>query len=263
MNLLIITMLCVFSSAEMRLTPKQQATVLHEAQTSYDSGVSLQSADPVAAKESFRRSANRFQVLVNDGVVNGRLWFNLGNANVQAGEIGKAIAAYRSAQHYIPSDGRLQANLMHARTLVDNPIIGTTKRTFLDRLTFWHYTLPTSVRLGFGMMCWFAFWGLVGVRIFKGIPGFKSALCFLGFFSIVLSVSVGLDIATQHLQHGVIVNDEVIVRKGNGVNYAPLFKEPIHEGVEFEIIEQRPEWLHILLPNGSKGWVEESSALLV
>lgn len=263
MNLLLMTTICLFSFADMQLTPEQQITVLHEAQTAYDSGVSLQSADPVAAKESFRRSANRFQVLVNDGIVNGRLWFNLGNANVQSGEIGRAIAAYRSAQKYMPSDGRLQANLTHARTLVDHPISDTRKKTFLKRLAFWHDTLPTSARLGLGMVCWVAFWGLMSVRIFTGIPGFKTASCLLGFSSIVLSVSVGIDIADQELQHGVIVHEEVIVRKGNGENYSPLFKEPIHEGVEFEIIEQRPDWLHILLPNGSQGWVEESAALLV
>jgi hypothetical protein len=261
MNLVSLFTFCILSS--VHLTNEQQVAVLQEAQHAYDTGVSLQTADPVAAKESFRRSAERFQVLVDDGIENGRLLYDLGNANVQAGQIGEAIAAYRSASRYIPSDGRLHANLVHARSLVNNPIENKKTKSVLKRLAFWHDALPTSVRLGLGTMCWFAFWGLVSVRIFKGIPGFKTASCFLGFFSIVLSVSVALDIADQHSQYGVIVRDEVIVRKGNGANYSPLFKEPLQGGIEFEIIEQRPDWLHILLPNGSKGWVEENSTLLI
>jgi hypothetical protein len=247
----------------VQLTSEQQIAVLEEAQHAYDTGVSLQTSDPVAAKESFRRCAQRFQILVDDGIENGYLLYDLGNANVQAGQIGMAIAAYRSASRYIPSDERLHANLVHARSLVNNPIEYKKNKTILKRLVFWHDSYPTNVRLGLGMIGWFVFWGILSVRIFKGIPGFKTVSIFLGFLSIVLSVSVGFDMADQRSQHGVIVLDEVIVRRGNGVNYSPLFKEPIHEGVEFEIIEQRPNWLQILLPNGSKGWIEKSSALLV
>ncbi len=261
MNLLTIITLCLLSN--MQLTSEQQRAVLEEAQQAYDTGVSLQTADPVAAKESFRRSAQRFQILVDDGIENGYLLYDLGNAHVQAGQFGLAIAAYRSASRYIPSDERLHANLVHARSLVNNPIENQKSKTILTRLTFWHGSFPTNIRLGIGMISWFAFWGLMSVRIFKGIPGFKTVSIFLGFISIVLSVSVGLDITDQYSQHGVIVLNEVIVRKGNGMNYSPLFKEPIHEGVEFEIIEQRPNWVHILLPNGTQGWVEEESVNII
>ncbi len=261
MNLVTLLTLCILSSVQ--LTNEQQVAVLQEAQLAYDTGVSLQTADPVAAKESFRRSAERFQILVDDGIENGKLLFDLGNAQAQAGQIGEAIAAYRTANRFIPSDGRLRANLAHARSLVRNPIENTSRKSFLKPLAFWHHTLPTSVRLGFGILCWFAFWGLVSVRLFKHIPAFKTTTIILGFFSIVLSLSVGVDIADQQTPHGVIVSDEVIVRKGNGVNYAPLFKDPIHEGIEFEILEKRPNWLHILLPNDSKGWVEEESVQIV
>ena len=261
MNILTLFTLCILSSVQ--LTNEQQVAVLQEAQLAYDTGVSLQTADPVAAKESFRRSAERFQILVADGIENGLLLYDLGNAHVQEGQIGEAIAAYRAADRYIPSNGRLQANLVHARSLVNNPVKNTSKKSTLEQLAFWHDSLPASVRLGFGIVCWFAFWGLLSVRMFTHIPGFKTATIFLGLFSAALGVSIGVDLVEQQTSHGVIVFDEAIVRKGNGVNYAPLFNEAISEGVEFEIIEKRPDWLHILLPNGSKGWVKEESAQVI
>ena len=265
MNFLAITTCCLISwvSPDIHLTREQQIAVLSEAQAAYDHGVTLQTADPVAARESFRRSVERFQILVNDGVENGRLWYDLGNANIQAGEIGEAIAAYRSAARFIPSDGRLKANLQHARSLVQDPIKNTTTTTLLKRLAFWHESLPTQVRLLLGILAWSTCWVLITVRLFREIPGFKSITTGLGLFAIAMGISVGAHIADQHQNHGVLTASEVIIRKGNGTNYAPMFSQPIHEGVEFQIIEQRPNWLHILLPNGSKGWIHEDDAQIV
>ncbi len=257
------TVLLSLSSNQLHLTHDQQTAVLQEAQVAYDTGVSLQTADPVASKESFRRSAERFQILVNDGIENGKLWYDLGNAQLQAGEIGEAIGAYRSAQRYIPSDGRLTANLQYARSKVSNPIKSESTTSILKRLAFWHDALPTQVRLALGVILWFGCWTLVSVRLFKPIPGFKTASITLGCAALALGVSVGADIADQHQDHGVLTASEVIVRKGNGVNYAPMLKYPIHEGIEFDIIEQRPEWLHISLPNGSTGWIQEEDAQIV
>jgi tetratricopeptide (TPR) repeat protein len=259
----ISTLLIAFSSNQLHLTQDQQLAVLQEAQIAYDAGITLQTADPVASKESFRRSAERFQVLVHDGIENGKLWYNLGNAQLQAGEIGEAIGAYRSAQRYIPSDGRVTANLQHARSKVSNPIKSESTTSILKRLAFWHDSLPTQLRLTIGIIFWFGCWSIVSVRLFRTIPGFKTASISLGCAALALGISVGADIVDQHQDHGVLTANEVIVRKGNGVNYAPMLKDPIHEGIEFDIIEKRPDWLHIKLPNGSTGWIQEEDAQIV
>jgi hypothetical protein len=264
MNILALA-LCILSgfTTDQHLTKEQQIAVLSEAQTAYEYGVSLQTSDPVAAKESFRRSVERFEILVQDGVENGFLFYDLGNANVQAGEFGKAIAAYLSAGHFIPADGRLLANLQHARSLVQDPIQRNKTSSLLHRLAFWHDSLPANVRLIFGIVAWSACWVLITIRLFREPPGFKTSAVCLGFFAIAMSMSVGSNMADQHLDHGVLTAREVIVRKGNGTNYAPMFKEPIHEGVEFEIIEQRPNWLHIKLQNGATGWIHVDDAQIV
>ena len=265
MNLITITALCLISwtSQDIYLSKQQQIAVLSEAQMAYDQGVALQTSDPVAARESFRRSVERFQILVNDGIENGRLWYNIGNANIQANEIGEAIAAYKAAARHIPSDGRLKANVQHARTLVRDPIQDTAATSMLKRLAFWHETLPTQFRLLLGVLAWSTCWVLISVRLFREIPGFKTATVCLGFVAVAMGISIGANIVDQHKDQGVLTASEVIVRKGNGTNYAPMFSKPLHEGVEFDIIEQRPNWLHILLPNGSKGWIHEDDAQIV
>lgn len=247
----------------MQLSKEQSKAVLQEAQSAYDQGIRLQTADPVASKESFRRAAERFQILVDTGIENGKLWYNLGNAQLQSGEIGEAIASYRAGKRYIPSDGRVTANLRYARSLVTNPIQGEDAKSILSRLAFWHDDLPTQVRLAFCVVFWFVCWGLISTRLFRQIPGYKSATILLGCASVALGASVWVDIVDQHQDHGVVTTNEVFVRKGNGVNYAPMLKDPIHEGIEFEVIEQRPDWLHIKLPNGTTGWIQQDDAQIV
>lgn len=263
MTLPVILCVLAFSSPEVHLTHAQQIAVLEEAQSAYDNAIRLQTADPVASKESFRRAANRYQLLVDDGVENGKLWYDLGNAELQSGEIGEAIAAYRSAQRYMPSDGRLLVNLEHARSLVVNPMNSEDSSSMLKRFAFWHKTLPTQIRLTIGLVFWFACWTLIAVRFFIMIPGFKTASVTIGVTALALGVSVGTDIADQHTDHGVLTAKEVIVRKGNGMNYAPMFQEPLHEGIEFDILGQRSDWLHILLPNGTEGWIHGDDAKVV
>jgi len=255
--------LLTLSASPLQLTSEQQIAVQQEAQIAYDHGIALQTADPVASKESFRRSAERFQILVDTGIENGKLWYNLGNAQLQSGKIGEAIASYRSGKRSIPDNGRLTANLQYARTLVSNPMQGDDTNSILSKLAFWHYDLPTKARLTFCILFWFIFWGLVSTRLFKQIPGFKTASLTIGCASIALGISVGADILDQHQDHGVITTNEVIVRKGNGVHFAPILKDPIHEGIEFEVIEQRPDWIHIKLPNGTAGWIQEDDAQIV
>ncbi len=258
-----IVLALITTTTEIRLSHEQQIAVLQEAQIAYDHAVELQTADPVAAKESFRRAANRFQVLVDDGIENGKLWYDLGNAQLQVGEIGEAIAAYRSASRYIPSDGRVETNLEYARSLVTNRIDGENSTSLLNRLAFWHESLPTSVRLTLGITFWFACWTLVSIRLFRVIPLFKTASVSFGLFALALGVSVGADIADQHQDHGVLTTKEVIVRKGSGEQYGPMFNEPLHEGTEFEVLGQHQMWLHIRLPNGNEGWIGREDAQIV
>jgi len=262
-NIAAILLSILSASNGIQLTMEQQYSILDEAQVAYDQGIALQTADPVASKEAFRRSANRFKILVDDGIENGMLWYDLGNAQLQAGEVGEAIAAYRSAKRYLPSNGRVSANLDYARSLVINPMNLEDTPSILKRLAFWHESLPTQIRLYLGIILWFTFWALISVRIFRVIPGFKTSAIVTGLSALALCISVSADIADQRQSHGVLTAQEVIVRKGNGTNYEAMFQEPLHEGIEFEIVGNRRDWLHIRLPNGSEGWIEKKDAQIV
>jgi len=62
---------------------------------------------------------------------------------------------------------------------------------------------------------------------------------------------------------GVVLAEEVVARKGDSATYQPSFKEPLHVGAEFRLIEDRGDWVHIELADGRRCWVPKKNVGLV
>ena len=90
------------------------------------------------------------------------------------------------------------------------------------------------------------------------------ALGGLAFLWITAGLSVAADLWwSGDRGAGVLVADDVAVRKGDGEGFALQFEEPLHQGVEFEVVERRGGWLHIRLPDEKTGWIDADAAALV
>ena len=230
----------------------------------FDRGVERSRTDPAAAREIFSDAAERFQILIDGGIQNGKLYYNLANACLEAGQLGRAILNYRRAQRLLPGDGRIEHNLTYARSLRQDQIQATGQRAFLRTLFFWHYNTALRTRYVLAVALYLAFWLLLIARTF--VPRLPWRYVLLPVLLIWLAL--GISVATQSLhesteREGVLTASEVVVRKGNGRGFEPQFKQPLHEGAEFLIIEQRHDWLNIQLPDGKTGWIPESDAELI
>jgi hypothetical protein len=260
----IILLLLVAGTARADLTDAQREAVLAEAQQAYDDGVGLLRRDPGRARESFTTSAERFGQLVDDGVVNGALLYNLGNASLQAGDVGAAILRYRQAEAYIPGDGRLAHNLEYARSLRRTQIAPSGRRALAAALLQWHDRTALGVRYAIFAAAYLAFWVLLLVDRSRPMPLMRWLAGVLAVIWLAVGASVGADLlADDRERAGVVLDDDVIVRKGNGEGFEPQFEEPIHQGVEFELLDRRPGWLRIELADGNTGWIPESTAGLL
>jgi len=47
------------------------------------------------------------------------------------------------------------------------------------------------------------------------------------------------------------------------LTYEASFKDPLHAGTEFVLVEQRNDWLHVELPDGRRCWLPAQAAGLV
>lgn len=236
---------------------------LSDAREAFDRGSALLASAPDDAMAAFREARDKFQAVVDTGIENGQLYYNLGNTHLRLGEIGEAIADYRRAQRLTPGDSRLKANLRFARSLRRDHIVASGERALVQTVFFWHTALPARVRASAALVGYGLFWLLlVAQQLWPRARIRAAALVCLALW-VVLLVSVATDLPSQSgLTEGVLVANEVVVRKGNGEAYRPQFEEPLHEGVEFKMSELRGDWIHIELADGSQGWVRAHEAEL-
>jgi SH3-like domain-containing protein len=61
----------------------------------------------------------------------------------------------------------------------------------------------------------------------------------------------------------VILAKEVEIRKGDGTAYQRSYVDPLHDGTEFRLLEDRAGWYFILLPDGRRGWIPGTAAEMV
>ena len=239
---------------------------LASAQQSYDEATALQRSDAAAARVKFESAEKGFQQLVDDGAVNGPLLYNLGNAQLQQGKTGAAIGSYLRAQRLMPGDARLQANLAHARSLVKDRMDLGSGLLYEDVAGWWHL-LAQPTRLWLGLAAWIIGWGLVVARLLKPQMPLTSARlapaaawC-LTIAGAVLLLTVTADALSPTLRpQGVTLVDGVEVRKGNGEGFQKAIEQPLSQGVEFRVVDERPGWLQIRLPDGTSGWIRAVQA---
>jgi hypothetical protein len=141
----------------------------------------------------------------------------------------------------------------------------TTQKKILERLFFWHYDLSMKTRFVIGgisvsILC---LWLVLRMWIIKWpavIPVCSAMLLVL--MGMVVSVAVEQHGLSTH-RSGVIVADAVIARQGDSDNYPESFTDPLHAGTEFDVIEQRPGWLHINLSSDQDTWIPADAAELI
>ena len=245
------------------LSEDQRQQILSEAQQAYDLGVSTLRSTPREAAASFETAAQRYRQLLDDGVVNGALHYNLANAYLQDGELGRAILHYRAARKLIPLDPRLKHNLEYARGLRRSRIPPSGGRALTEALLFWHHETSAGVRFGVFTAAWLGFWIMMGLNLYRPRLAWGWPAAALAAIWLACAVSVASDVWFGDHLEGVVLADDVIVRKGNSEGFEPQFEEPLHQGVEFRVLEKRPGWLHIELANSKTGWIRTDQAGLL
>lgn len=247
-------------SAAAPLSDAQRLQILEEANDAYARGIAELRTSPGDAAALFSTAARRFQQLADDGVANAKLEYNLGNAYLQAGDVGRAVLHYRTAERLDPADARLRHNLEYARSLVRSRIPPTASRALTDALLGWHRAVPLRVRSWTFLAAWGALWLALAANMLRPRPRWRWSAAAAAALCLPAGTSVAADLFRGPPGEGVVIADEVVVRKGNSLGFEPQFQEPIHSGVEFRIQETRGDWLLIELPDGKTGWIPAGGA---
>jgi hypothetical protein len=212
-------------------------------------------------QERYAEAADAYRTLIKYQIRDPRVEYNLGNAEFRLGNLGRAIVHFERARRMAPADADIRANLEYARSLcydrVDPPEVPTVVR--------WLRQLQD--RVGPDAQAWAAlalFWCIGGVLAWGlARPGRWSAIygwVLTGAVLSLLLVGISWWITFDRLEgtaSAVVIEPAVEVLAGPGENNATLVT--VHEGLEVEVRDVRPDWIQVSLPNGLSGWLRRDS----
>src|SRR5919109_3145096 len=243
-------------------TYAQQLVQLEQANWAFEQA--LASPTPEAAQSYYQQAITGYEQLVAAGIHNAKLYYNLGNAYFRLNDLGRAILHYRRGLRLEPGNRQLQANLSYARSRRTDQIDVSQQHSLVHQLFFWsnELSVPTQWTLALAGYC--LAWGGAFAHLVWRRASLLWGLAGAAFVCLVFAGSTWLT-QRQYTTRpaGVIVAEEVVVRKGNGESYTPQLPQPLHAGTEFVVLEARGSWLAIQLDNGTSGWIRRDSAALL
>jgi tetratricopeptide (TPR) repeat protein len=214
----------------------------------------LEVFDGAKTPQNYRESAALLESLLTDGIQNGAVYYNLGNAYFRAGEYGRAIAAYRKAKPFRPRDPYLEANLRQTLAvapgrLPEPPI------PWWRHVLFWSgwLSFPEKAHGAFSAFLLAALAACTAVMLRRPRAYWISgALCLA---AAVMSVDAGLAYGDVARSRRGVVTGETIARKGIGKDYEPAFDQPLKDGAEFTVLSENGDWILGHFEGIGDGWL--------
>jgi hypothetical protein len=220
------------------------------------SGAQVAEANQLYEAGQFVEAVATYQALVDAGVEDGTLYYNLGNAYFKAGDLGRAILNYRRAQALLPRDPDVTANLQLARAQTTDRLEvedGGALVSFVRRVLVEWTMLDEAAAITLAL--WVLLCALVVAAILwpRGRQGLSYAIAIVAAIWVLGMLSVGIRVSEIHgSSPAVVVTQSVEVHSGPGMDYLAEFS--LHAGAEVRVLEQRGGWVRIALPGDLQGW---------
>jgi len=253
-----ITLFCTVNTGWGKISSEQVQDLFVQANEAFSAANA--ETDPTARERLYDKAILSFERIISEGqITNAKLFYNLANAYLLRKDLGRAILNYRRALRLDSADANIKKNLAFARSRRQDKIELQTEQKVLQTLFFWHYDF--SLRIRFLLAC-LSFAGVcigLTVMVWRGRGSLLLSFTVLSGVLVACFISsVGLDMRQQQQQaYGVVIASEVVARQGDGLNYPASFKEPLHAGTEFRLLEKRPGWFYIQLADESEAWIQD------
>jgi tetratricopeptide (TPR) repeat protein len=258
-------------SASASLTPGKAAEVFAEANARYEKG-------------DYEEAIRLYNELVEGGVNEADLYYNLGNAYYKNGEIGRAVLSYERAKRFAPRDKDLKSNLELLNTLLRDKQFVRRRNRFLGALVWAYRDLSLDEILVLSSVLYLLLAVLLAAFIFRSRPAVQAVqrrmsmlspgrllglsmrqdfIAAIVVVSLLFAAAAGMSakkIAEERSRtQAVVVAKEAMVFSAPSEDSTLQFR--IHEGTRVKLEEEpRNGWVRITLPGGLSGWIRSSAA---
>jgi tetratricopeptide (TPR) repeat protein len=201
------------------------------------------------------------EAIAQNGVRNGALYYNLGNAHLKNGDLGRAILWYERSAKLIPGDPDLMFNLDYARSLSkDAADEGATP--IVRIIFFWNYQLSSRTIVVLAVGGNLLFWGLAVARRFTGRRMLRRAAIVVLIPSVVFVMTAGFNFySAANSRLGIILPERISIRSGWEQTSTELFV--LHAGAKVQVVKSATDHLLIRFSKDKIGWVQRSSLGLI
>jgi hypothetical protein len=239
--LLLIGLLSAFSTAAA--TPDQL----------FEQALRIRSEKPDEAQPLFTESALGFEAE--------KEFLNAGNSWFFAGENGRALANYLSAESLRPFNRQIRESIAFIRTQRTDSF--QTLETTGSKISkvwkqFGHW--DPAIRIGLLTLLYLAVWALYLTARFIGKTVPRRVWIVPGLLALIPAASLVWSFF-QPLEGVVIQPAEA--RLGPGYAYDKACDTLLHEATEFQWLERRNGWIHARLPDKSEAWLPESACVQI
>jgi tetratricopeptide (TPR) repeat protein len=216
-----------------------------------------QEAETAYTKGDYREAAKLYQQMIDSGVRKAEVYFNLGNADYQLHDLGRALVNYRRAEQFIPRDEDLRLNIARVRAQrVDAPnayvAVG-------DQIAEWESAWLSNLEAG--RIVLFLWWISCGCFIaYFLIPYHRKWARWGAIVSLIVLVFIGIVTGIRVIvdnTYAVIISSTASVLTGPDTKYMQIFE--LHAAGEVRIMERRNDWVRVQLPDLQEGWVKSDS----
>ena len=216
---------------------------LSQAKIAYDAG-------------DYETSITLYQSVIEQGVGDSTVYFNLGNAYYESGQLGWALVNYRRTQQISPRDAGINANIALVRAERLNYQSG--EASWVDRLAVSTEDMTTLPELGWTML---GLWTVWFMFITAWVLRREWRLRLRGMLVITgLILLIGLLLFSSRLYvahprpRAVIIDLSTQAMSGPGDDYLPMFE--LFDATEIRILDVRDQWVRFVLPDGRQGWIQ-------
>ena len=207
----------------------------------------------------YAEATQQYEALINRGYSDTALYFNLGNAYLESGDLGRAILNYLRARELSPRDMDIRYSLELARGMTVDRVM-TEGDSLVERVSYFGHRWATPDEVGAAaILLWAASAVAIGALMMWRVFPFRrvvravtaaTAVATLASFLILVSMVY----ANPYDKTGVVTSSAVEVVSGPGPQYPEEFT--LYSGAQVRVTDSRHGWLRIELPGGElRGWV--------